>query len=188
MNPRLPITSRLPIFIGALAVIFVLDQYTKYLVDSGLTLYETRVIIDGLFNLQYARNPGLAFGLFTDLDHPLRRPLVISSVLFTLSLVFYLFYTSRNPHRLFTFSLGLVTGGAIGNLADRLHNHEAVIDFLQFHLGSYYWPNFNIADAAITVGVVLLGIELLWREPKLELKNDGNTVSPDETGDNAETV
>ncbi len=132
---------------GAAALVILLDQLTKWIVTETIERGDARMDI-GFFRLVHITNSGAAFGILGN-----ARPLLaITSVVGIAAIVIYIF----NPgfaHPLMRAGLGLMLGGAIGNLIDRLRN-GAVVDFLKVP----NWPAFNIADSAITIGVVLL----LW--------------------------
>lgn len=138
------------IFSVALAVT-VLDQLTKYAVMRSLNLNQVVETVPGLFDLVYFKNPGAAFGIFND-GGVWRTVFLIGTSLVSLVVIGALLRQSKDS--LMTFGLSLIAGGAVGNLIDRAR-FGAVVDFLYFHLGKYYWPAFNVADSAITVGVAL---------------------------------
>jgi len=134
-----------------LVAVAALDQLTKYLVTSHLGLNQVVETVPGFFYLVYFRNPGAAFGIFND-GGIWRTVFLIGTSVISLCVIGVLLKQSKEP--LMTFGLSLVAGGAVGNLIDRAR-FGSVIDFLYFHIGSYYWPAFNVADSAITVGVVI---------------------------------
>jgi signal peptidase II len=134
----------------------VLDQLTKWLVVRSLSEDESRVVISGFFSLVNWPNTGTAWSILKDCN----LMLVVVSLLALLAI--YLFRHSfqlRRPG--WRIALGLITGGIIGNLIDRIRVHH-VTDFLFFYVGQYHWPAFNVADSAICVGVGLY-IILSWR-------------------------
>jgi len=131
-------------------IVIILDQLTKGLIINTLTLHQSIEVIPGLLNITYIRNPGIAFGLFREGGvFGLALLLVLSLV--ALIVVVYLYRGTGN--KVTAFTLSLVAGGAIGNLIDRIRFGE-VVDFLDFYIDPYHWPAFNIADSAITIGVV----------------------------------
>ncbi len=141
-------------------VILILDQATKLYVDANFRLHETVPVIRGFFHLTYVRNKGAAFGILS--DNAVRIPFFISvSIIAMLGILWYIKHI-RDDQRLALFSLSLIFSGAFGNLIDRIRFGE-VIDFLDVFWQRHHWPAFNVADSAITVGVVLLFIEM-WRE------------------------
>lgn len=140
-------------------VIVLVDQASKWLVGQWLVLSETRILIPGLFNLTHVRNRGAAFGLFSDTSSPVVSFFLIGFSLLALALLLTLL--GRGAFSLWTgTALGLILGGATGNLLDRLRT-GSVVDFLDFHLGVYHWPAFNLADSAIVAGAAILLGELL---------------------------
>ncbi len=138
------------ILLTALSVT-ALDQLTKYIVMSSLDLNQVVETVPGLFDLVYFKNPGAAFGIFND-GGVWRTVFLIGTSVASLIVIGALLRQSKDS--LMTFALSLIAGGAVGNLIDRVR-FGAVVDFLYFHAGEYYWPAFNVADSAITVGVAL---------------------------------
>jgi signal peptidase II len=133
-------------------VIVVLDQLTKYAVARSFTVGEA-VAIAPFFNLVYVYNPGAAFSFLSD-QSGWQRWLFVGIALAASIWIVHLL--RRYPHeRLFALALALVLAGAVGNVIDRIL-YGAVIDFLDFHVYGRHWPAFNVADAAITCGAVLL--------------------------------
>ncbi len=125
------------------------DQATKEWVRLSFDLHGSVPVLPGFFNLTYVRNTGAAWGLLGGLNHWL---VVLSLLMLAVLVVFRrAFHGGRTLHRV---ALGLMLGGIVGNLMDRMR-HGYVIDFLDFRLGSRAFPAFNVADAAITVGVGL---------------------------------
>lgn len=136
------------------AVIVILDQVTKALVAKNLVLHETIPIISGFFNLTHIMNPGGAFGLFAEHSPEIRKFffLFVSSLVALIILWFY--KKTANTHRVLSFGLAAIFAGAVGNLIDRFRFGK-VVDFLDFYVGPFHWPAFNIADSAITIGMVV---------------------------------
>ena len=141
------------------AVIILLDQATKLLI-LHVVMDPPRVIeVTPFFNLVLVWNRGVSFGLFSA-ESPW-TPWVLTAVALAITVVL-LVWLRRVDTRLMGVALGLVIGGAIGNVIDRVfQERQAVIDFLDFYIGSYHWPAFNVADSAITVGVAFLLIDSL---------------------------
>lgn len=133
-------------------LITVADQWSKHVVRSQFYYGESRPIIEGYFNLTYVRNTGAAWGMLGNYTHILTAV----SIIMLIAMVIYRrsFLNDTWSHR---FALGLLVGGISGNLMDRIRQGW-VTDFFDFYLGSWHWPCFNIADAAICTGV---GIYLL---------------------------
>ena len=136
--------------------IAALDQLSKWLIMRSISPVETRVVISGFFSLVNWQNPGAAWGIFQNY----RIVLTAISVLTVIAL--WLFRHSLQLHRPGPrIALGLIAGGIIGNLIDRIRI-GSVIDFLFFYVGQYHWPAFNVADSAICIGVALY-IIMSWR-------------------------
>ncbi len=155
------------IFTITLVVILLLDQLTKIVINSSFALYESLSVIPGLFNITYIRNPGAAFGFLADAD-PVFRSIFFTAVS-VVAIVFIVLVIRKIKagELLSTFGLSLIFGGALGNLIDRIRFGE-VIDFLDFYLGSYHWPAFNVADSAISIGAALLIWEIIRKKPLFE--------------------
>lgn len=149
--------------------ILALDQYTKYEVQQRIRLYQTIKVIDGFFNLTHLRNTGGAFGVLAGKKEGIGSLFFIGVSLGAVGVILYLFHKAKEHERTLSLSLCLVLSGAIGNLIDRIRYGE-VVDFLDFHLFSYHWPAFNIADSAITIGIGLMAIELLFHDRKRSTK------------------
>lgn len=137
------------------AVIVILDQATKYLVQKHIMLYTVVDIVPGFFSLTHTLNKGAAFGFMNDRDTDWQVYFFIAAAAFAVLIIFNLLSKAENEGRLFVWALGAILGGALGNVADRLRLGE-VVDFLDFAVGSYHWPAFNVADIAITCGSLAL--------------------------------
>ena len=142
-------------FVLGAAVIIALDQITKSAVMARFSLHETLEIIPGLFNLVYVMNPGAAFGFLADASPTFRYIFFIGVTILAAGLIVYYLVKSNPRNLMLAGSLTLIFGGAVGNLIDRIR-FGAVVDFLDVYLGASHWPAFNVADSAITVGVVLM--------------------------------
>ena len=140
-------------FLLALGVL-LLDQATKLLIEAFLPL-GGKTVIPGLFNLVYVLNKGAAFGFLNRADIHWQTYFFIGASALAVVLIIQLLRTvDRHDPVLFT-GLGLIMGGALGNLVDRIRI-GMVIDFLDFHIGPNHWPAFNVADMAITIGSMAL--------------------------------
>ena len=147
-------------WVAAIAgIVIVLDQFTKYLVLQRFSLHESVPVIPGFFNLTYVRNPGAAFGILAGAHGAWRTVFFITVSLVALAVIITLVRKTHDRLPLIAFSL--IGGGAVGNLIDRVRSGE-VVDFIEWYYRSYHWPAFNIADSAITVGVVLLAVDMLF--------------------------
>jgi signal peptidase II len=150
---------------GVVGTVFVVDQITKGLIQRTMRLHESIPIIDRLFSLTYIRNPGAAFGLFAEHGNGLRMAFFVTISVVAILFLWSLFLKTPKEAFLGRLSIAMVMGGALGNLVDRVRFGE-VIDFLDFYIGTYHWPAFNMADSCISVGVALM----LWyfiRTPSL---------------------
>ena len=137
---------------------FLLDQATKWWILNHVMDPPQVIPVTGFFNLVLGFNTGVSFGLFGEAPAWLLMAFILPMV------AGLLVWMTRTDSRLTAIALGLVVGGALGNLLDRLR-HGAVTDFLDFYVGAYHWPAFNFADVAIVSGVALLLIEsVLARE------------------------
>ena len=137
-----------------LIVILFLDQLTKYIVDSQMSLHHSVPIIDGLFSLTYVRNTGAAFGIFAGSHEAFRLPFLILVSVVAIGFVGMMLKRLHETETGLITALSFILGGALGNLVDRLLYGE-VIDFLDFYWSRYHWPAFNLADSFITVGVTI---------------------------------
>ncbi len=137
-------------------VVAVLDQVTKYAVRMSFAVGESRPVVPGLFDLTYVKNTGAAWGILGGQN----SWLIILSIIMLLAMLIFRrsFLTDTWEHRI---SLGLILGGIVGNLLDRLRL-GFVSDFLDFYWKGHHWPAFNIADAAICVGVGLYIVSSFW--------------------------
>ncbi len=137
-------------------VILVIDQVAK-MVAVNFILPNQSIRVFTFLNLVNVRNTGAAFGLFQNLGNTIFIGISLVAILIILSLII----RSRDD----SIALSLILGGALGNLADRLRLGY-VVDFIDLHLGRYHWPAFNLADSALSLGMVLLLFRLFWRTRK----------------------
>ncbi len=134
-------------------ILVIADQLTKLMVLSSLELYES-IEITSFFSLTHVHNYGAAFSFLADEDGWQQYFLVSISAIASIAIILWMIKTSINqPYKL--IALSLILSGAIGNLIDRAM-FGFVIDFINFHYQDFYWPVFNMADTAITLGVILL--------------------------------
>lgn len=143
------------------AAVFVADQLTKVWAIGRLDPAQPMVVVPGLFQLTLVLNPGVAFGIFAGVPPQWRWLVTVFSVTALVLLSSLAVRVMPDGGRLGRVAIGLVFGGAAGNLLDRWRL-GAVVDFVDLHWRGYHWPAFNVADSAITVGVVLLAVELLF--------------------------
>ncbi len=158
----MPSAAERRLFAGTAAVVVVLDLITKALAEAHLTRMAGVPVLGEFFQLRLVYNQGAAFGIHVG---AYSRWIFLA---FAVGAVFLLDSLSRAAQagdRFRQLACGLVAGGAIGNLLDRVRSARGVVDFLDFGFGSARWPTFNIADIAVTCGAVALGI-IFWREDR----------------------
>ncbi|MFC1658945.1 signal peptidase II [Pseudomonadota bacterium] len=147
---------------------FILDQITKYVAFA----YVNKVIeqtsgvsnlirITGFFNISKVWNTGISFGMFSSIY----GAQIILSIITILIIAVVIFWSIKVTKTHILVAIGLILGGAFGNLIDRLR-FGAVADFLDFHIASYHWPSFNIADSVVFIGVVIIIIDDLFFSPR----------------------
>ncbi len=141
-------------------LVIVLDQWSKWLVEAHLPRHVAQTIIPGLLNFTHVENTGVAFGFFAGAGKQGGVWLLAGLGIAALLLVGLYFWRTPDSSRLLLTALALVLGGAVGNLIDRI-SAGAVTDFIDFYFGSYHWHTFNIADSAITIGIVLIAWDSL---------------------------
>jgi signal peptidase II len=146
--------------------IVVLDQVTKVYVMETMRLHESIPVIANFFSITYIRNPGAAFGFLSTSSSSFRFVFFGITSVFAVGLLGTILVRMPKDDWMGRLSVAGILGGAIGNLLDRLRYGE-VIDFLDFYINGYHWPAFNVADSAITVGVVFLILHFaLEKEPE----------------------
>jgi signal peptidase II len=133
-------------------LVLMVDQLTKWWVLANFKLYESSPVITGFFDLTFVTNTGAAFGMLAGEQNIWRQIFFVSMTLTALVVLCYAFRHYRQAGKLYVLAIGLVSGGALGNLVDRLRFGH-VVDFLDFYIKGNHWPAFNVADSAITVGV-----------------------------------
>jgi signal peptidase II len=154
------------------------DQITKYWAVDGLTLGREVPVIDGIFNLTLVYNPGAAFGVFGGLPDFWRRLVLFGVSILALGVVFRFMVKDAKDDPISQIALSGILAGAIGNVIDRLR-FDAVVDFLDFYWGNYHWPAFNIADSAISVGVFVLIVRMLFPGSSQQASTEAISASID---------
>ena len=148
--------------------VLVLDRFTKWIVASRLSLHDGINVIPDFFRIVHVENTGAAFGLFSESAYEWKLALLIMFSLLALIVVTVLLWKNSHIVSATGTALSLILGGALGNLWDRVIAGH-VTDFLEFHIGTYYWPSFNVADSAIVVGALLLVADILFaKSPERE--------------------
>lgn len=146
------------------AAVAALDRATKHWIETRVAECEAIPVIDGLFRIVHTRNTGVAFSLFAGLGEGAGQ-MVLTALVAALSavvaaLLWKVCRDTREPWQV-AAALAMILAGAAGNLHDRIV-FGSVTDFLDFHIGPYHWPAFNVADSAITCGALLLFVQV-WR-------------------------
>jgi signal peptidase II len=141
-------------------LVLVADQISKRAIASAIELGGVRAIIPGFFNIVHTDNRGVAFGILADAHSVWVVWLLILFSLGVMALLGWLLVSNRIPGTPGQVGAALILGGAAGNVLDRVVRHS-VVDFLDFHIGSYHWPAFNLADSAIVIGGGLIVLSLL---------------------------
>ncbi|MDC0335559.1 signal peptidase II [Pseudodesulfovibrio sp.] len=131
--------------------VVVLDQVTKVWVSSTMEVWTGQSVISGFFNLVHVLNRGAAWGFLDSETIDWQRPLFIAITFIALGFIGFMLKTTDTSDKWMINGLGLIAGGAIGNLIDRIRL-GVVVDFLDFYVGDYHWPAFNVADCALTIG------------------------------------
>jgi signal peptidase II len=153
--------SKLTFFIPLAAGVLVLDQVTKAVVSTTLKMGESHPVIPGFFNLTRVHNTGAAFGLLAGQASPLRTGFFLVVSLVAMGVVLWMLYRLPPGQEVELVALSLILGGALGNVFDRVRLGE-VVDFIDVYYRSYHWPAFNVADSAISIGVILLLYRLVF--------------------------
>src|SRR3989338_1300869 len=141
------------IILSTALILVLLDQLAKFLVRQNFQLSQSIPVIKNILHLTYITNTGSAFGLFKGFN--------LFFILFSTIVIFVVLHNLKKikeNEKLLQFAIGLLFGGTIGNLIDRIA-YGAVIDFIDFRI----WPVFNVADSAVTISVILL-VVLLWKK------------------------
>ncbi|MBO38024.1 MAG: signal peptidase II [Rhodospirillaceae bacterium] len=133
------------------------DQLSKWWILNVIMVPANTIPVTQFFNLVLVHNRGASFGIFSDAPGWASIALIVFAIIISIMLAIWMWQAQET---LLSVALGLVIGGAIGNVIDRIR-FGAVVDFLDFHAGGWHWPAFNVADSAITLGVILLILDSL---------------------------
>jgi signal peptidase II len=157
--------------LAIIAAVLTFDRATKLWIQTSYSTWDVTEVIPGLLNIVHSENPGMAFGLLADHDSPWRSFVLVGlslAILIFLARMLWQATAPQHTSRRLPVALALVMGGAAGNLFDRIV-YGSVTDFIDVYVGAYHWPTFNVADSAITIGAILLALDLwLAREVKPE--------------------
>ncbi len=151
----------MPFFILIL-VLLAIDQITKAIIAATIPFYGSVPVIPGFFALSHVRNKGAIFGIFSQTGSPLTTVLLTAASLLALGMVIFYFFKTPSSQKPMKITLTLILAGAFGNLIDRLFRGY-VVDFLEVHVKSFYWPTFNVADSCISIGALVLVVIFLIR-------------------------
>ncbi|NPA52771.1 MAG: signal peptidase II [Aquificae bacterium] len=152
-------------FITLVVFIVLLDQITKWIAVKFIGVGNI-TIIPNILDLTIVWNKGAAFGVLAQAPEYIRKLILIgASSIAAVATIFYAYKKASQLSKLELYSLALIAGGAIGNLYDRIIL-GSVRDFIDFHIGKYHWPAFNIADAAITIGIIGFVVSELFLKKK----------------------
>ncbi|AGA58407.1 lipoprotein signal peptidase [Thermobacillus composti KWC4] len=158
------------------AVVFLLDQLTKQIIDANVALYEQISVIGQFFLITHVLNDGAAFSMLPGAQ----TLFILITIVVVIGIVWYIERNWRTGRPLLLTAFGLVLGGALGNFIDRLlYGH--VIDFLQFNFGSYTFPIFNVADMGIVIGVGLILLDAVL-DIRRERDKAAGSLEGDENG------
>lgn len=141
-------------------IILIIDQWIKLMINHSMKLYDEIKIIPGFFSILYVKNTGAAFSILEDNT----IIIIVISIIFLYLLNDYI-RKEQDFTKLSTLSLGMILGGILGNLIDRIIRH-GVIDYLSFTFFKYNFPIFNFADMAITIGVFFLLLDMILQKKK----------------------
>jgi len=154
--------------IGIVAgAVLILDQVTKAWVLANLPLGGSIPVIPGFFDITHVHNPGGAFGFLAGMSAEIRSLLFVAVSLLAAGLILYFYWQTPDGQRALAVGLALLFGGAIGNLVDRIR-FGIVVDFLDLYAGDLHWPAFNVADSAISIGVIIFAYHILFRKIRLD--------------------
>lgn len=158
-------------------LVFTLDQATKWWIVTEVMTPPRFIPVFPSFNLVMGWNRGVSFGIF-DTASPPNQWLLIGLALIIVAVLFV--WLKRADSRLISVALGMIIGGALGNVMDRIH-YGAVADFLDFYIGEFHWPAFNVADAGITIGVIILVLESILVGSEVDKKDaDHENIGKDD--------
>ena len=156
-------TGKYYLLLAVAVLVVIIDQVSKYIIVAHIGLYESITVIPGFFNIVHVQNPGAAFGLFSQQAPMIRNIVLIGASVIAMGVIFYLFYQTPATYPLLSAGFALILGGAAGNMIDRLRWGK-VVDFLDLYIGSFHWPAFNVADSAISVGMVVFAYYVIFRK------------------------
>ena len=159
------------------AGVILIDQITKWIVKTTMDLHQSIKVIGDFFTISYILNSGIAFGLFDDSASPIKRPLLIIISIIALAIIVYIFFSLPKSVKMSGLAMGLILGGALGNMIDRIAR-GLVVDFLDFDFPNITFrslkinltrfPTFNIADSSVFVGIIIFLVIIIIEGGKSE--------------------
>jgi len=170
-------SRRVRVFVIVSVSVIVFDHIVKWVIRMTMDLNQTIPVIGNFFTISYILNSGIAFGFFDSNRSPIKAPLLIVISVIALGIILYIFITLPRNIRHTGLSMGLIFGGAIGNIIDRIIRGE-VVDFLDvdfpdvsipaLHIYMTRWPTFNVADSCVLTGIIILLIIIIRHGAKSE--------------------
>jgi len=145
----------------------ILDQVSKLIIHANLRPFSEIVLIPGYLDLIFVTNHGLAFGMFSGKLGSAATWIFLGITIVALGIIIHLFFRTENKAVLLPTALSLVLAGALGNLIDRFR-WGYVVDFINMHYQSHYWPTYNVADILITFGIILLILDSFRPQPETQ--------------------
>lgn len=172
----MPSAAERRLFWVAAGIVVVADLATKLLAEASLALRSAVPIIGETFQLRLVYNPGAAFGLHLG---PWSRWIFLAVAVGAVIILDRMSRTAPVGDRIRQLACGLVTGGAFGNLVDRIRSPQGVVDFLDVGVGTHRWPTFNVADIGVSCGAILLAWSL-WQEDteRDRIRTTAETAAP----------
>ena len=143
--------------------VIILDQITKAIILYSMSLYHSIPVVPGFFSITHIHNPGGAFGFMANQSPVVRSMVFLYVSALAVCLIFYFYKKTPKEYSLLAAGFALILGGAIGNLIDRIRFGK-VVDFLDFYIGNFHWPAFNIADSAISIGMVIFAYHFFFKK------------------------
>jgi signal peptidase II len=156
-------TGKYYLLLAVAVLVVIIDQVSKYIIVAHIGLYESITVIPGFFNIVHVQNPGAAFGLFSQQAPMIRNIVLIGASVIAMGVILYLFHQTPATYPLLSAGFALILGGAAGNMIDRLRWGK-VVDFIDLYIASFHWPAFNVADSAISVGMVVFAYYVIFRK------------------------
>ena len=169
--------KKLMTFAFVSAGVILIDQLTKWVIKTTMEMHQTIEVLGNFFTISFVLNSGMAFGLFDDNPSPFKRPLLIIISIIALAVIVYIFFSLPKTARMSGLAMGLIFGGAIGNMINRIIS-GLVVDFLDFDfpnisirqlkINMTRFPTFNIADTCVFTGVIMLLVIIIVEGGKAE--------------------